>query len=257
MPHTKLKLGAQLYTVREYMKTEDDFKRTMEKIATIGYRYVQVSGIGEVPPQRIKESAEANGIKVILTHMPPERVLNETEKVIGEHDLLGCGAIGIGGLVGAERNEEGYKTFAANFASAIEKIKKSGKLFCYHNHRFEFEKYNGLTGLDILLANTDKDAFKLTFDTYWAHSGGIDCAAFIEKYHGRIFSTHLKDMTVINDSQEMTEIYTGNMNFDAILKASAENGVIYHFVEQDTVRMDAFDSMKISYDNLMKTGMFK
>lgn len=254
---SKLKLGAQMYTVREYMKNEDDFKRTMEKIAAIGYKYAQVSGIGAVSPQCIKDAAEANGIKVILTHTSPDRILKETEKVIEEHDLFGCNAIGVGGLFGVERNSDAYKNFAEKFAPAIEKIKNSGKVFLYHNHRFEFEKYGDKTGLEILLENTDKDGVKLTFDTYWAHSGGIDCTAFIEKNHSRIFAAHLKDMTVINDKIEMTELYTGNMNFDAILRVSAEKGVAYHFVEQDEVRMDAFDSLKISFDNLMKTGMFE
>ena len=44
----KMILGAQLYTVRDFMKNEEDFARTMDKIAAIGYKYVQVSGIGDV-----------------------------------------------------------------------------------------------------------------------------------------------------------------------------------------------------------------
>ena len=39
----KMILGAQLYTVRDYMKNEEDFARTMERIAKIGYKYVQVA----------------------------------------------------------------------------------------------------------------------------------------------------------------------------------------------------------------------
>ena len=46
------------------------------------------------------------------------------------------------------------------------------------------------------------------------------------------------------------------LDFGAILEASREAGIVWHFVEQDEVRMDAFESMKISYDNLMKTGRF-
>ena len=39
-----MEIGAQLYTVREHTKTLEDFSRTLEKIAAIGYRNVQVSG---------------------------------------------------------------------------------------------------------------------------------------------------------------------------------------------------------------------
>jgi sugar phosphate isomerase/epimerase len=253
-----LKLGAQLYTVREYTQNENDFAKTMEKIASIGYKYVQVSGIGSgISPAFIKWAAKENDLKVILTHTSPQRIKDETEKVIEEHDIFGCDGIGVGGMFGHERTEEGFLGFADDFALAIEKIKESGKVFLYHNHRFEFEKYEGRTGMDILLENTDEDGFMLTFDTYWAQAAGIDPAAFIKKHSGRIFATHLKDMAVTDDKIEMTEVCTGNMNFKRILKVSAKNDVIWHFVEQDEVKMDAFESMKISYDNLMATKKFK
>jgi sugar phosphate isomerase/epimerase len=252
-----LKLGAQLYTVREYTQNEEDFAQTMEKIAFIGYRYVQVSGIGgSISPAFIKKAAKNNGLEVILTHTSPQRIKDETEKVIEDHDIFGCDGIGVGGMFGHERTEEGFLRFAEDFAPAIEKIKRSGKVFLYHNHRFEFERYGGQTGMDILLENTDEDGFMLTFDTYWAQAGGVDPASFLKKHSGRIFATHLKDMAVTNDKIEMTEVCTGNMNFKRILKVSAKNNIIWHFVEQDEVKMDAFESMKISYDNLMATGRF-
>jgi len=251
-----LKLGAQLYTVRQFMQNEKDFAETIKKIAAIGYKYVQVSGIGDVSPAAIKAATEDNGIKVILTHTPPARIKDETEKVIEDHDLFGCDAIGIGGMFGHERTEDGYKRFAEDFAPAIEKIKKSGKVFLYHNHDFEFMQYSGKTGMDIILDNTDKDGLKLTFDTYWAQFVDVDPAGFIEKYKERIFVTHLKDMTVIDGKKEMTEIYTGTLDFDKILAVSEQSGIFWHFVEQDEVRIDAFESLKISYDNLMATNKF-
>ena len=39
MKMEKMILGAQLYTVREHMKTEEDFARTMDKIAAIMSRF--------------------------------------------------------------------------------------------------------------------------------------------------------------------------------------------------------------------------
>ena len=40
----KMCLGAQLYTVRDYMKNEADYRMMMKKIAEIGYKTVQMSG---------------------------------------------------------------------------------------------------------------------------------------------------------------------------------------------------------------------
>ena len=253
-----LKLGAQLYTVREYTQNESDFAKAMDKIADIGYKYVQVSGIGPgISPAFIRDAAINSGLKVVLTHTSPARIKDEAEAVIKEHDIFGCGCIGVGGMFGHDGTADGFLRFAEDFAPAIDKIKQSGKLFLYHNHRFEFENFGGKTGIEILLENTDKDAFKLTFDTYWAQAGGIDPAQFMEENSGRIFATHLKDMTVIKDRMEMTEVCTGNMNFKRILEVSKQKEILWHFVEQDDVRINAFDSMKISHDNLMATGKFE
>jgi sugar phosphate isomerase/epimerase len=265
-----LKLGAQLYTVREYTQNEKDFAETIKKIAEIGYKYVQVSGIGkDISAQFVKKVTEDCGVKVILTHTSAERIKNDPEKVIEEHNIFNCPAIGVGGISGVERNADGFKKFADDFAHSVEKIKTAGKVFLYHNHRFEFEKFSGdKTGIDILLENSDKDGFKLTFDTYWAHAGGVDPAQFIKNYKDRIFATHLKDMAVVGDKSIMTELLTGNMNFARILKVSEKSELFWHFVEQDEmriiekneageVRFNAFESMKISYDNLIATGKFE
>jgi hypothetical protein len=48
----------------------------------------------------------------------------------------------------------------------------------------------------------------------------------------------------------MIEVGDGNMNFPAILQTCSECGVKYHFVEQDIVTMNAFDSLQRSYRNL-------
>lgn len=250
MPNIDLNLGAQLYTLRDHTKNAVDFIETMKKVAEIGYRFVQVSGVGSsVTPAVIRQACDETGLKVVLTHTNADRIRDNTADVIADHNIYGCDALGIGGIP-YEHSEAGFMKFAADFAPAAEKIKAAGKVLLYHNHRFEFEKYNGRYGIEIILENTDPDAVKLTFDTYWAHSGGVDPAAFIEKYGSRIFCTHLKDMTVISDAAVMTEMLTGNMNFDAVMAASLKTGVKWHFVEQDIVRINAFDSMKISHDNL-------
>lgn len=248
----KMCLGAQLYTVRDYMTNADDFKKAMKRIAEIGYKAVQMSGYNtqEITPEMIREESEKNHLKVVLTHYNPERIKNETEKVIEEHNLFHCDGIGIGGFFFGPHTYDGFMKFTEDFAPAAEKIKKAGKVFLYHNHRFEFEKFNGKYGVELVLENTDPAAVKLTFDAYWAVAAGVDPAAFIRKYGDRIYVTHFKDMTVKDDKCVMTELLTGNMNYDAIMAACAEKQIRYLFVEQDNVTMDSLESMKISHDNM-------
>lgn len=256
-----LKLGAQLYTIRDFMKTEEDFKKSMAKIAEIGYRYVQVSGVGPIGAKAIADITKENGLTVILTHSGVDAVRDRTEQLIEEHNLLGCDIIGVGS-VGAYPNNtaKGYLDFARDLAPALEKIKAAGKKFAFHNHKMEFQRYpdaDGKNGFELLFENCDPAVFGLTVDTYWVQDAGASPAGFIEAYADRVLAIHLKDMCVIDNKAEFTEILEGNMDFPAVFRACMEHGIDYHFVELDTTRIDPFDSLRISYDNLIASGYFQ
>ena len=49
------KIGAQLFTIRDYCQTIEDFDESMEKVSKIGYKVVQLSAIGNMPAKEIKE----------------------------------------------------------------------------------------------------------------------------------------------------------------------------------------------------------
>ena len=244
-------LGAQLYTVCKYMQNAEDFARTMDRVAAIGYKYVQVSGIGDVSAADIAKAVKNTGLKVILTHTNADRILKETDKVIEEHSLFGCDGIGIGGIFQYKPwGIESFKRFADDFAPAIEKITKAGKKFLYHNHKFEFERCEDKKLFLEYIMNASPDLM-LTFDTYWAQAGGADPADCINRWADKIYVTHLKDMRIVNDQQTMAEVGEGNMNFDRIIDACVKNGIKYHMVEQDVCPADPFDSLEISYKNIM------
>jgi len=250
MPDINLNLGAQLYTIRDYMTNAADYEKALCRLSEIGYKYAQVSCIGsDITPKIIKKVSKNTGINIILTHWHTDKLLNNTDELIEEHKVFDCKAIGIGGCPYGN-SRDAYLRFCEDYAAAFEKIKKAGMVFLFHNHRYEFEKFDEKYGIDIILENTDPDAVKLTFDTYWAVTAGIDPARFILDRPGRIFCTHLKDMKVVNNEVVMTEMLTGNINFDAVMEASLKTGVKWHFVEQDRVYMDSIESLKISHDNL-------
>ena len=70
-----MRIGAQLYTVRDYCKTEEDLRNTLKKLAEFGYKYVQVSGV-VLEPKVIREICDEIGLKIKLTHTNPDRLLN-------------------------------------------------------------------------------------------------------------------------------------------------------------------------------------
>lgn len=55
------KIAAQLYTLRDFTKTPDDIKMTMEKVRAIGYESVQLSALGPMDPAELRAVCDSNG----------------------------------------------------------------------------------------------------------------------------------------------------------------------------------------------------
>ena len=91
-----MRVGAQLYTLREYCKTLDDFALTLRRVADMGYSIVQVSGSCAFEADWLKKELDRNGLQCVLTHTPAPRILGETQKVCEEHDVFDCRYIGLG-----------------------------------------------------------------------------------------------------------------------------------------------------------------
>ena len=70
-----MRIGAQLYTVRDFCKSLDDFALTLRKLADIGYTTVQVSGTCAFEPDWLKGELDKNGLECVLTHTKPAAML--------------------------------------------------------------------------------------------------------------------------------------------------------------------------------------
>jgi sugar phosphate isomerase/epimerase len=246
--------GAQLYTIRDYAQTPEGINESLRRIKEIGYTTVQASGLGPIPADELAAIARSHELEIVITHMPYARFLEDLDGLIKEHHTLGCGIVGLGGLPVEYRNADGYPAFAKKFSAIADELGKNGLKFSYHNHHFEFQKHNGKLGMDALVEHTNPETFLFTLDTYWVQAGGADPSSWLRKLKGRVDAIHLKDMTVIDEQQIMTEIMEGNLQWPDIFKASEEAGVKWYLVERDSGPTEAFDSLRISYENLKSAG---
>ncbi|NSW89784.1 MAG: sugar phosphate isomerase/epimerase [Firmicutes bacterium] len=245
------KIVAQLYTVRNFTQTPEDIKKTLHRVKEIGYDAVQVSGFGAIDPYHLKDLADEAGVKIIVTHMPYNRMINDFDALVEEHKIWDCEYIGLGSMPPEYRkNAEGFVKFAKEFSKIARKFADEGLKFVYHNHKFEFEKFDGKTGMEILLNETDPEVFGFEIDTYWVQAGGADPVEWIKKVKGRMDVIHLKDMAIKEDKQIFAEIGEGNLNWPAILNTCKDIGVKWYCVEQDICLRDPFESLAISFRNL-------
>ena len=84
------RIGAQLYTLRDYCKTAEDLDATFAKLQKIGYQIVQVSAVGPIPAEIIKETADKYGLKIVCTHKNLEDYTNHQEQLIADHHAMNC-----------------------------------------------------------------------------------------------------------------------------------------------------------------------
>ena len=249
-------LAAQLYTVRDFTQNEADFRETLFKIKEIGYTAVHISAIGPILPETVKSILEETGLTCCVTHTAFDRLLNDLTAVIAEHKLWHCTQVGLGHLPQSfmEQGEAGYHEFAKIANQIGQTLHEAGLTFSYHNHSFEFQKYGGRTGLEIIFAETDPRYCQAILDTYWVQHGGGDPVAWIHQLNGRLPVIHYKDMVIHERQHRFAEVGEGNMNWAAINAAVRETAVPYIAVEQDICQRDPFESLAISYRNLQKWG---
>lgn len=254
---SKYVLAAQLYTLRDYCKTAPQLAKSLKKVAAIGYKAVQISGLGPIDPKEVAKIAKDNGLTIAATHMGWDSFLKDLGGVIDTHKLWDCNHPAIGGLPGEYFSLAGLKKFIRELKPVAAKLAAAGMDFSYHNHNHELARHGRKTWLEMLYGQTDGDTLKAEIDTYWIQAGGGDPAAWIKDCSGREPLLHLKDMTITGDRQmRFAEIGMGNLNWKRILKAAAKGGVEWYIVEQDECyERDPFDSLAISYRNLREMGL--
>ena len=250
-----MKLGAQMYTLRTYAQNEKDLRFSLKKVSEIGYSEVQLSAIGPIKPEIIKEICDECDLRIVLTHTPPDRILYDTQAVIDEHKMYGCKYIGIGSMPERYHHPEWLSHFRDDFKDAAKMIANAGMMLMYHNHAFEFEKLGDKRIIEILMEDFPENELGFTLDTYWVQAAGGDPVEWIKKLKGRIPCVHLKDMDVLDGKPVISPVMEGNMNFKAILETLSQQGGTDHIlVEQDTCYESPFICLEKSYNNVAKLG---
>ncbi len=245
-----MRIGAQFFTVREHCKTLEDFAESLKKVADIGYRYVQISGVCPYEPAWLKQELDKNGLSCVLTHIPADRLVADPVQVAKEHDVFGCDHVGLGVYHFEEAKGETVETFVSTYRPVAKALNEQDKTFMYHNHAYEFDKRDGRLILDQIVEAIPE--MGITLDTYWVQVGGGDPAQWLERLSGRVPCIHLKDCAY---QQKMAVVGEGNINFERVFQMAASAGTKYMLVEQDNCNgEDPFDCLRRSYAYLKANG---
>jgi sugar phosphate isomerase/epimerase len=260
------RIGLQLYTVRDQM--QNDFEGTIERVAQIGYTKVEFAGYYERSPEQVRELLERLSLKAPSTHVSLEAMRADLEGQLSTAQAVGHEFVtvpmlpgGFGGGISAQE-WHGYAEEFNGFGAACA---ARGLRFAYHNHSFEFaEAGEGLTGLDVLLAETDPELVSFELDLMWTVFAGHDPVALFQQYPGRFTMWHVKDMKNIEATraaaaegaagfgaifQNIAAVGEGEIDFTPIFANAGRSGLRHFFVEND-MPQDSMPDIQTSFTNL-------
>ncbi|MFM9282073.1 sugar phosphate isomerase/epimerase family protein [Paenibacillus jiagnxiensis] len=237
-------VALQLYSIKEF--TSEDFLGTLKKVAEIGYDGVEFAGYFGTSAAQLKTALDEYGLRAAGSHIGMPDLVKRLEEMIEYSLVIGSPYIICPGLPEELReNADSYKRAAEIFDRIGERCKEQGLRFGYHNHGFEFQKHDGLTGLELLASNTRPEHMFLELDTYWAEYAGFSAADWIESFKDRCRILHIKDMKSEQDKRN-TEIGSGILDFKAITAAGKRSGVEWYTVEQEEYEIPQLESIETS-----------
>ena len=256
------KIGVQLYTVRDLMKS--DFDGTIAKVAQVGYMEVEFAGYFDHTPQQVRATLDKNALTSPSCHLEysllaPDKwpAQLESAKVIGQSCIVNP-------WIPEElrKTDDDWKRAADTFNRAGEESKKAGIQFAYHNHWFEFLPENGKLPYDTLLKLCDKNLVKMELDLCWITVAGADPLKYFDRYPGRFPLVHVKDVKTLpkittggpqnfGDTVDLTEVGSGIVDWKRIF-AQSDKAVIKHYIVEHDHPKVPLESIKTSYEYLSK-----
>lgn len=254
------KIAVQTFTVRKHLNSPLAIEQTFAKLHTLGINAVELA--------RIKwSSAEINAVEKVTTDLGMlvgstqntfDFLQNQFDWAVKLHHQLNCKNVVVSVL--PLHCIFGGKNALYEFAFQLERLgrayHKQGLRLLFHHHHFEFQKYDGELGLDIILNNTSSKYVGLVLDTYWLQRGGktpqdviLDLAERVEVVHIRDYKIKWKYFDLLPTDAALGH---GNLDFCKIIHSCQKANVSFLPIEQET--KTPFDSVEQSINYLKSLG---
>ncbi|MEH7545828.1 sugar phosphate isomerase/epimerase family protein [Neobacillus vireti] len=198
-----MEIGLNLFSV--FRELNEDYFGTLEKVAEIGYKNVELISANFATGERftdtfslplIKQKFDDLGLKAFAAHegVAPGKALLDADwdKIIEENALLGCQSI-VFPMAFISGREDTLRT-AEQLNQLGKKCKEAGLSFYYHNHAHEFKRIEETSLFELLVENTDSENVKFELDLVWVMRGGYDPISLLEKLGNRCDMIHQKDL---------------------------------------------------------------
>ena len=253
---THFPIGLQLSTLNSMAKA--DLPGTLSQIHAVGYQEVELTPVAyTLPAEQLRKVVAASGLNAPSGHF-------EYTDLSGQFDYaktLGLPWVVCPMLPKSQwTSADGFHTAARQFNEWGKRAHAMGMSFAFHNHDYEFRQFDGTTGFDILVKETDPKLVFFEMDCYWITQAGLDPIQMLDRLGRRVRMLHIKDRKpgfppsndMSQSSAHFTEVGTGGIDWPRILTAARKLQIEHYFVEQDHIDGPPIESVRASYNYLRK-----
>lgn len=236
----KDKISIQLYTLRSILET--DLEGTLDALADIGYRKVELAGTYGRSAAEFRKILDARRIKATSTHVGID---GDLDQAIADAKTLGNRRSNVAYANFGTIAE--WETFADRLEVAGKAYRRAGIGFGYHNHNHEFQAIDGVRPYDVLTGRTSRKNVSFEMDLFWVVAGEADPVREFYKIAGRVKQYHVKDRTPDGGFADLGE---GVIDFRRIFRANRPLEVEEYIVENDQP-VDALKCAETGYNYLV------
>lgn len=227
------RIGIQLYSVRSLLAR--DFDGTLEQLAAIGYREVELAGHHGRSPAQVRMSLARAGLTAPSTHIALAELRAKLDDTVAAARGIGHEYITSAWIDAEERRTlEDWRARAADLDRIGDRVRALGLRLAHHTHGYDFERIGDVVPFDLLLEETSPELVWYEMDVYWATRGGQDPRSYIRRWPRRFPMLHIKDSAGAPEHR-MVDVGKGTIDFAGLLRLAADQGgVVGHaFVEHD------------------------
>jgi sugar phosphate isomerase/epimerase len=224
-------LGIQLYTLRH---APEPLPELLALVAAAGYAGVETVGTQGTSPARLRALLDEAGLALASAHVPLADLRADPDRVISDHRALGTPLLIVPWLAPDDRpvDSAGWNGLGRKLDALGARLLQEGLRLAYHHHDFELERFDGQTGLDLMLAAAEPAHLGLELDTGWLIAAGEDPLAWLDAWGARVLRLHLKDL-VPGTTPPWVDAGDGVLDGPAVAAATRRHGVPWWLVEHD------------------------
>ncbi len=271
-----LKIGLQLFSVREDMAR--DMEKTLAAVKAMGYDYGEFAGFFDRSAEEGRSLLDKYELRCVSVHQAYTDFLEEPEKNASYLKTIGASYCAIPWMgLDHHKGADIFEQTVLDIRQVSALLKQYDIQMLYHNHEFEFEKFEDKYKLDWFYEAVGLEAIQPELDTCWVRYAGEDPCAYLKRYAGHVEVVHLKDFTAKNlaagpmyeligsdakpKSREENEfkfkaLGKGMQDIPSILAGAEAVGAQYAIVEQDVVMENstALEDARTSREYLKSLG---